>query len=86
EGVGMVEAARGLLIHRVVVREGRVARWRILAPTEWNLHPQGALASLLIGCPVSGTEEACLLAHWLVLALDPCVPCVITAIGEGADA
>jgi len=37
EGVGLVEAARGSLIHRVRVEEGRIARYQIVTPTQWNL-------------------------------------------------
>ena len=50
-GLGQVQAARGLLVHRVAIRAGRVADYRILAPTEWNFHPQGAAALGLATLP-----------------------------------
>ena len=34
----------GRLIHAVEIADGVVKRYRILAPTEWNFHPQGAAA------------------------------------------
>lgn len=37
EGVGIVEAARGSLIHRVRISEGRIAEYQIVTPTQWNL-------------------------------------------------
>ncbi|WP_456394101.1 nickel-dependent hydrogenase large subunit [Nitratifractor sp.] len=37
EGVGIVEAARGSLIHRIVIRGGRIANFQIVTPTQWNL-------------------------------------------------
>jgi hypothetical protein len=74
-GVGLVqvEASRGRLIHRVEIRGGRVADYRIVAPTEWNFHPQGLIPEALAGLPVAdpaGFEAR--LAAWLH-AVDPCV-------------
>jgi len=72
-GLGLVEAARGWLAHRVEIADGRVRRYQILAPTEWNFHPRGALARGLIeGCPGPPPERR---AQLMVAALDPCVPC-----------
>jgi len=78
-GVGMAwaETARGLLIHRVEVEEGRVKDYRIVAPTEWNFHPQGALVKGLLGLAATDGEEARRKAQLLVQALDPCVACTV---------
>ena len=43
DGLGAVETARGLLLHRARVHEECVVDYRIVAPTEWNFHPDGAL-------------------------------------------
>lgn len=69
-GLACVETARGLLMHRAVVEAGKVADYCIVAPTEWNFHPQGALVQALTGSPRTGLERRVRL--W-VLALDPCV-------------
>lgn len=71
-GLGTVEAARGLLAHRVELEDdGRVKRYQILAPTEWNFHPTaGPLVSGLVGAPAEDLERR---ARLLVHALDPCV-------------
>ncbi|MCK9373735.1 MAG: nickel-dependent hydrogenase large subunit [Sulfuricurvum sp.] len=37
EGIGIVEAPRGSLIHKVRVREGKIERYEIITPTQWNL-------------------------------------------------
>ena len=37
EGIGAVEAARGSLVHKVVLEEGRITRYDIVTPTQWNL-------------------------------------------------
>jgi coenzyme F420-reducing hydrogenase alpha subunit len=73
DAVSWVETARGLLFHRVRLERGRVARYDIVAPTEWNFHPAGALATELPG--LRATDEAALRRRVALLAqsLDPCV-------------
>lgn len=72
-GLGWVETARGLLLHAVDVSHDAVKRYRIVAPTEWNFHPRGALASGLVGVKAGGDRELRQRAERLVQALDPCV-------------
>lgn len=69
-GAGMIEAARGLLVHRVEVARGVIQDYRILAPTEWNFHPEGALVLGLTGSPAVDADSH---ARLLATALDPCV-------------
>jgi Ni,Fe-hydrogenase I large subunit len=74
DGVGWVDTARGLLVHRVRRdRDGRVAAWRIVAPTEWNFHPRGVLAAALTRAQAGDAASAQRQARWLVQSLDPCV-------------
>lgn len=77
EGVGVVETARGFLLHLVRMAGGRIAEYRILAPTEWNFHPRGALARGLSGLASDDEGEVSRLARIAVHALDPCVACAI---------
>jgi len=72
-GIAAVETARGTLLHCAELAEGRVARYRIVAPTEWNFHPQGAFVRGLAGYPVRSETEARGAAGLLAHALDPCV-------------
>ena len=72
-GLGLAETARGLLIHQAEVCDGRVQRFRIVAPTEWNFHADGALSQGLVGQPVANAEHARRDAVLLAQALDPCV-------------
>ena len=51
-GRALVETARGLLMHEIVLDGDTVAEYFIVAPTEWNFHPQGPLAGWL------GTTDA----------------------------
>ena len=73
EGLAAVETARGLLLHRAIVREECVVDYQIVAPTEWNFHPDGALARGLEGFDVDDEGRLLRCARLAVHALDPCV-------------
>jgi hypothetical protein len=70
-GLSALEAARGRLLHRVRLEDGRVADYRMVAPTEWNFHPAGAVPQGLLGRD-AGADPAGRV-RLLVSALDPCV-------------
>lgn len=72
-GVARVETARGLLLHLMQVKDGRVEGYAIVAPTEWNFHPRGAFSGEIVGSPAATRDEVEMLARRLVLSLDPCV-------------
>ena len=74
-GLAAVQTARGLLLHRAEIAHGLVRDYRIVAPTEWNFHPDGALVRGLNGHEAA--DEPALLrdARLAVQALDPCVGC-----------
>ncbi len=68
------EMARGLLLHWVQLDpQGGVRDYRVLAPTEWNFHPQGALARAVAALPPGDTAAA----RALAAAYDPCVACTV---------
>ena len=71
-GLAWVEMARGVLVYRVALSDDRqqLRDARVLAPTEWNTHPQGALASALARLDPRDADAATRLA----MAFDPCVP------------
>lgn len=75
QGSGRVEAARGLLVHHIALAEGRIADWTILAPTDWNFHPDGPVVRGLSDAPAGADPER--RARLLVAALDPCVACEV---------
>lgn len=72
-GLAVAHTARGALLHRVSLEAGKVQDYVIVAPTEWNFHPQGALATALLGTPAQVAEEVEQRVRRWVLALDPCV-------------
>jgi hypothetical protein len=45
----------------------------LVAPTEWNFHPRGALVAGLQGVRVGGIAALTQLVEAQVLSLDPCV-------------
>lgn len=68
--VAAAMTARGPLAHRVEVAEGRIAFYRIDAPTEVNFRTGGPAEAGLIGAPAANLAHA---ARLHILAIDPCV-------------
>lgn len=85
QGLAWVEMARGLLVHRVRLQEGedgwRVRHCQVLAPTEWNFHPQGEVARRVAALAPGGAAVAPAVGL-LMAAFDPCVPFDIVAVPE----
>ena len=74
QAIAWCEMARGLLLHWVQLDEQyHVQDYRVLAPTEWNFHPDGALAQALTQLDPSNADAAWCLAS----AYDPCVQCSV---------
>jgi Ni,Fe-hydrogenase I large subunit len=74
QAIAWCEMARGLLLHWVQLdSHGAVAQYRVLAPTEWNFHPQGALALALAALDAQDRSAA----QTLAAAFDPCVECSV---------
>jgi hypothetical protein len=72
-GRALVETARGLLMHEIVLDGDRIADYFIVAPTEWNFHPQGPLAAWLTGRVATDRDAVQAFVARAVAALDPCV-------------
>lgn len=72
-----VQAARGLLVHRVMTDGRGIERLQVLAPTEWNFHANGLLYRALSHLPppheVEQPSELERLIQLVVTAIDPCV-------------
>lgn len=75
EGIAWTEMSRGLLVHWVRLEDGsaapdtaRAAAYRVLAPTEWNFHPQGSFATALCERRLDAAQ-----ATLAAAALDPCI-------------
>ncbi|HEY0329112.1 MAG TPA: nickel-dependent hydrogenase large subunit [Rhodopseudomonas sp.] len=84
-GFAAVECARGRLHHWIALDgHERIARLEILAPTEWNFHPEGPLARALVGAPAKDDADRRRIEH-LIAAFDPCVGLAVQ-FAELADA
>ncbi|NVO17795.1 MAG: nickel-dependent hydrogenase large subunit [Rhodoplanes sp.] len=90
-GWAAVETPRGRLHHLVALDgAGQVARYQILAPTEWNFAPDGPCASALVGAGI-GTDAMAQATVELTIArlaslYDPCVECRVEILdADGAE-
>lgn len=78
EGFAMVDSPRGLLFHRVELdASGAVATYEILAPTEWNFHPDGPFAQALAAATLDVADPRRFVAM-LAALFDPCASCEIS--------
>lgn len=78
EGIAWTAMSRGLLLHWVrldttAADAARIAAFRVLAPTEWNFHPEGGFGQALRHGAIA--PEATVLA---AAALDPCLAVEVT--------
>jgi len=82
-GFGLVEAARGSLGHWLVVENGRISQYQIIAPTTWNFSPRdrsgqpGALEQALEHTPVEGDLHDNLAVQHIIRSFDPCMVCTV---------
>ena len=82
-GLGLTEAARGSLGHWVVLQQGRISNYQIVAPTSWNFSPRdaaavpGALEQALVGAPVRPGEDTPVAVQHIVRSFDPCMVCTV---------
>ncbi|WP_022723662.1 nickel-dependent hydrogenase large subunit [Rhodopseudomonas sp. B29] len=79
--VGLVEAARGSLGHWMAVRNGKLERYQIIAPTTWNFSPRdssdvgGPLEQALVGTDVGDAGPRSVAIQHIVRSFDPCMVC-----------
>jgi len=72
-GLSQTETARGRLIHHVQMKDGIISDYHILAPTEWNFHPEGLITQSLANISTEDKQEREKIAHTIINAIDPCV-------------
>ncbi len=73
EAIVALEMARGVLLHWARIENGLVRDYRIVAPTEWNFHPQGPASQGLSQLRAGSESELRECVTLQVMALDPCV-------------
>ena len=72
-GVAQIQASRGLLIHKVELKNGVIVNYQIVAPTEWNFQPDGIAALSLQSLSARDTTTLHQHAVLIINAIDPCV-------------
>ena len=76
-GAAQMNTARGVLTHAVHLDAGKVAGYRLWAPTDVFFADAAALSGLLAGQRFTSADEARRALDQAILALDPCVPYVL---------
>ncbi len=74
EGIGAVEAARGSLVHRVRLEEGKIAGYDIITPTQWNLSQGTRDAPGIAQQAMIGLDDEAL-AEFVFKTFDVCSVC-----------
>lgn len=81
-GVGLIEAARGALKHRVEAGNFTVKSYEIISPTTWNASPRdkygkrGAVEEALVNTEIQSNDPAVDIVR-VVRAFDPCMACAV---------
>jgi hydrogenase large subunit len=82
KGVGITEAARGILSHWIVIEEGLIKNYQVITPTAWNCSPRdekgtpGALEQALLGTPIKDENNPVEIGI-IVRSYDPCLVCTV---------
>jgi hydrogenase large subunit len=90
EGAGLTEAPRGAVGHWITVKDRKIDRYQVIAPTAWNASPRddkdqpGAVEQAIIGTKVNDTDNPFELVR-IIRAFDPCLACSIHLLDAKAD-
>jgi hydrogenase large subunit len=82
QGVGLVQAPRGILGHWVKIAEGQIQHYQIITPTAWNASPRdsdgvrGPWEEALLGTEISDPSNPIEVGH-VVRSFDACLVCTV---------
>jgi hydrogenase large subunit len=82
EGAGLAEAPRGGVGHWITIKDKKIERYQVIAPTAWNASPKddkdqpGAVEQAIIGTKVKDKDNPFELVR-IVRAFDPCLACSV---------
>jgi Ni,Fe-hydrogenase I large subunit len=88
EGIGLLEAPRGSLIHWINIKNQKTDNYQVIAPTTWNVCPGGPMETSLVGTPVgsAGTDDDLRPAAYVIRSFDLCLACTVhTVDARGND-
>ncbi len=91
EGAGLTEAPRGGVGHWITIKDKKIERYQVIAPTAWNASPKddkdqpGAVEQAIIGTKVKDKDNPFELVR-IVRAFDPCLACSVHLLdARGSD-
>ncbi len=85
EGVGFVNAPRGMLSHWIRIENSRIGNFQLVVPTTWNFGPRcaneimGPIEEALIGTPIADPKRPVEILR-TVHSFDPCLACAVHVI------
>ncbi len=88
EGIGLTEAPRGALYHRVLLKDGTIKNYQVITPSGWNMSPRdergvmGPCEKALIGIEVRDPEFP-LEIYRVIRSFDPCMACAVHCVESG---
>jgi len=81
-GIGLWEAPRGSLFHWINISNSKTENYQVIAPTTWNVCPNGPMETALVGTPVgnTGTDNDLRPTAYVVRSFDLCLACTVHAV------
>ena len=87
KGVGLSEAPRGALAHRIVIKDEKIENYQLVVPSTWNASPRdpkgqrSAYEAALIGTPVHNPDQPVEILR-TIHSFDPCIACAVHLYDE----
>jgi hydrogenase large subunit len=89
-GVGLMEAPRGALGHRLVIEDGKIANYQAVVPSTWNAGPRdaagqpGAYEAALVGTRLHDANQPIEILR-TIHSFDPCIACAVHVVAPGQE-
>jgi len=81
-GVGVADVPRGALAHWVVIKDGKIENYQVIAPSTWNFSPRdhkgqpGPVETALEGTRIEDPNQPVEILR-IVHSYDPCMACAV---------
>jgi hydrogenase large subunit len=88
-GIGLTEAPRGALGHWAGIAAGKLSRYQVVTPTNWNASPmddmqqRGPIEQALVGAPVADMAQPIEVLR-VIHSFDPCLSCAVHMVRPGS--
>ena len=87
-GIGLTEAPRGALGHWIDIEGGKIGRYQVVTPTNWNASPKddleqmGPIEQALVGTAIADPDQPVEILR-IVHSFDPCLACSVHMVRPG---